>query len=206
MTRREVVSRLRGDLNEHFGDSVIYNRHLWNDFWTASKVLIQRESDVNKLINQHIFKPYNLDTEEVNLYEGSCVPIECVACRVKLPKVIMSKTGMVYSFLGSPDMSTRIYVVNPSDFIVKSKIKGNRALYAFFEDDYLYFSKCMPCVKLLAVTEDSDEPTDGKCSIMDQEVGMSDYLLEGAFALAKESLMVALRKQYDVVPNKDPNS
>lgn len=203
MTRREVVSRLREDLIEHFDDSVLYNRHLWNSFWTASRVLIQREHDANKLKNQNIFQHYNLDTEEVNLYEGSCVPLECVSCRARIPKIVMSKTGLVYSFLGSPDMSTRYNIVNPSDFIVKSKIKGVRTRFAFLEGDFIYLSECIPCLKLMAVPEDAKDATDGTCSVMDIEVEISDYLIEGALTIAKESLSATLRKQYDHVPNKN---
>ena len=118
----------------------------------------------------------------------------------------MSKTGMIYSFLGSPDMNIRYNIVNPGDFIVKSKIKGTRTRFAFVEGDYVYLSQCIPCLKLLAVPENEEGTTEGKCSVMDMEVDMSNYLLEGALAIAKESLSATLRKPYDHVPNKNVTS
>ena len=184
MTRREVISRLRGDLVEHFDDSTLYNRQLWGAFWSATLVLLQREADGNKLTNQNIFKPYNLDTEEVNQFENSCVPLECIACQATIPEVVMSKTGPIHSFLGSPDMSLRYDIVNPTEFVVKSKIKGNRTRYALYEGNKLKLSHCIPCLLLLAVPgANGQAPPTGKCSVMDLEVGMPSYLVEGAIGI-----------------------
>ena len=205
MTPRQITSRLRADLKEHFDDSVLYNRHLWNAFWTSTRVLLQREADANKLKDQMVFSSYNLDTEEVNLYEGSCVPLECISCRVKFPKPVMAKKGPIYSFVGSPDLSVKYTIVDPQEFVVKSKIKGVRERYAFLEGDYLYLSKCIPCVKVLVAPEDDATTIDGKpvCGILDQEVVLPNYLIEGGLALAKESMMVFLRKAYDPTANKN---
>ena len=204
MTRREIVSRLRNDLNAHSADSVLTNRHLWNAFWTTSRVLIQREADTNKLKDQYAsFKSYDLNTEQVDIYEGTCVPISCIACRVELPKVLTSKTGLVYSFLGSPDFHTRYVIVSPFEFQVKTKIKGSATRYAFVEGGFLYLSKCLPCLKLLAIPEEDDIEVGGVCSIMDEPVGISDYLVEGALILAKESLSFALQVPYDHSANKN---
>ena len=205
MTRREIVSRLRNDLNAHSADSVITNRHLWNAFWTTSRVLVQREADANKLKDQYAsFKSYNLDTEEVDKYEGTCVPISCISCRVKLPKVLTSKTGLVYSFLGSPDMFTYYVIVSPFEFGIKAKIKGTKTRYAFVDGDFLYLSKCIPCLKLLAIPEEDDLEVGGVCSIMDEPVGLPDYLVEASLVLAKQSLSVALQVPYDHSANKNP--
>ena len=207
MTRRQIISRLRLDLKEHFSDSVLYNRHLWNAFWTASRVLIQREADANKLKDQNVFTAYNVDTEEINAYEGSCVPLECISCRAKFPKALFSKTGPIYSFVGSVDMSTKFTLVNPQEFVVKSKIKGIRERYAFLEGDYIYLSKCIPCLKILVAPEDDSLSADGKqkCGLLDEQVSMSDYLVEASLAIAKESLSVFFRKGYDHTATKNEN-
>ena len=207
MTRRQIISRLRLDLKEHFSDSVLYNRHLWNAFWTASRVLIQREADANKLKDQNVFTSYNVDTEEINTYEGSCVPLECISCRAKFPKALFSKTGPIYSFVGSVDMSTKFTLVNPQEFVVKSKIKGIRERYAFLEGDYIYLSKCVPCLKILVAPEDDSLSADGKqkCGLLDEQVSMSDYLVEASLAIAKESLSAFFRKGYDHTATKNEN-
>ncbi len=207
MTRRQIISRLRLDLKEHFSDSVLYNRHLWNAFWTSSRVLIQREADANKLKDQNVFTSYNVDTEEINMYEGSCVPLECISCRVKFPKPLMSKTGPIYSFVGSQDMSTKYTIVNPQEFVIKSKIKGIKERYAFLENDYLYLSKCIPCLKILVAPEDDSLSVEGKakCGLLDETVSLTDYLIEASLAIAKESLSVFFRKGYDHTATKNEN-
>lgn len=207
MTKREIVSRLRQDLNEHFSDSVLFNRHLWNAFWTASRVLVQREADNNKLKDQsRNFKTYNLDTEDVNLYEGTCVPLECIACRAKVPKLMVSKNGPIYGFIGSPDMHTSYTVVSPLEYAIKTKITGTKAKFAFIEGDYLYFSKCLSCVKLVGIPDGDDDADGASCSVMDDSVAISDYLIEGSLAMAKQSLTVVLQKPYDHVANKNTQS
>ena len=55
----------------------------------------------------------------------------------------------------------------------------------------------------MAVPEDAKDATDGTCSVMDIEVEISDYLIEGALTIAKESLSATLRKPYDHIPNKN---
>ncbi len=204
MTIREVVSRLRNDLKEHTQDSVYYNRHLWNAFWTASRLLLQREADGEGIKDMRSFKSVILDTEEVNKYEGTCVPLECAVCRVKLDKPLMSKKGMVYHFVGSIDMHTEFKVVSPQDFKVKAGIKGVRVNYAYLEGDYLYLSKCTPCIKVIAVFNDfSTTNTKGSCSILDSEIGIPDYLIEGSLSLAKQHLLPTLSKAYDHTQNKN---
>lgn len=206
-TRRTIVSRLRHDLLEHTSDSQIYNRHLWNAFWTASRLLIQREADSNNLVNQDVFTSFYIDTEKVDVFENTCVPLECIACRAKLPKPLMSKTGPITGFVGSPDMSVSYTIVNPVEFTIKSRVKGVRERYAYIDGDYIYLSKCIPCLKAMVATE-QDTPTtkDGEnvtCGILDTPVNMPDYLIEGSMAIALERLRVAISKPYDHTANKN---
>ena len=205
-TRRHVVSRLRQDLGESSADSMWFNRQLWDAYWQAAKLVIQRANDENKLVNQsQIFKKFNLDTEEVNGLEDTCVPLECISCRVKLPeKILHSKMGPIYAFLGSPDMNTQYVIVSPQEFIVKSKIKGTKARFACQDGDYLYLSKCIPCIQYLAFPDELMEGT-GKCSIMDQEVPIPSYFEDSIIKLAKESL-VGKQANYDHVANKNTQS
>ena len=101
-TKREVIHRIRHDLAEHSADSVLTNRYLWASFWDAAKLLAQRAYDDSSMRDQIVFETFDLDTEEHNPFDGTCVPLECIACRVKVPAPVMSKNGMIYSYIGSP--------------------------------------------------------------------------------------------------------
>ena len=205
-TRRQIVSRLRQDLGESTADSMWFNRQLWSAYWDAAKMVIQRANDENKLVNQsQIFKKFNLDTEDVNGFEDTCVPLDCISCRVKLPEPILhSKVGPVYAFLGSPDMYTQYVIVTPQEFIIKSKIKGTKMRFAFQEGDFLFLSKCIPCVLYRAFPDELLEG-DGKCSVMDQEVPVPGYLEDSILKMAKEAL-VGKQGNYDHVANKNTQS
>ena len=198
---------MREETKETSADSVLSNRHLWNAFWRASRVLIQREADEAALNDQNIFDVLMIDTEEVTKFEGTCVPLDCAVCRAKIPKPLMGKkTGFIYSFVGSPDMHTSFSVVSPYEFPIKAKVKGTSQKYAYLEGDYMYFSKCLPCVKIVGVFDEFTEQADGQCSIMDRAVNIPDYLIEGSIRVAKENLGVFLQKQQDHVANKDTKS
>lgn len=200
-TKREAIFRLRNDLREVTADSPMTNRYLWSVFWDAAKLVLQRAHDDGTLRDQNIFQPYYLDTEEVNLYEGSCVPLECISCRVKIPEPVMSKTGPMYSVLASADLYTRYALVNPTEFEIKSKIKGTKQRYAFLEGKYIYLSKCVPCIKFSVV------PTDGlsesKCGVMDTNAFVPDYLFDAAIAIAKDNISRFLNKPVDHTANKN---
>lgn len=206
MVIRDVTSRFRNEVKEHYHDSVLSNRLLWNIFWTASRLVLQRNADDNKLWNQNIFTTINVDTEEVNKFAGTCVPLECAICRAKIPKPLTSKTGFIYNFVGSPDFHTSFSVVNQFEFGVKTKIK-TATNFAFIDGEYMYFSKCLPCVKIVGLFEEfSDTQVSGLCSVMDTEVNLPDYLIEPTLRMAKENLGIFLQKTYDHVANKNTQS
>lgn len=206
-TRRTIVNRLRHDVNEHSSDSQIFNRYLWNAFWSASRLLVQREADANKLVDQDVFTSFHIETEQVNMFENTCVPIDCIACRAKLPKPLMSKSGPITSFIGSPDMSVSYTIVTPMEFTIKSRIKGVRERYAYIDGDYIYLSKCIPCLKAVIATEQDVVPDkDGEkiaCGILDTPINIPDFLIEGSLAIARENLRLALSKPYDHSANKN---
>jgi hypothetical protein len=120
----------------------------------------------------------------------------------------MSKTGPIYSFVGSPDMSVKYTVVNPQEFVIKSKIKGVRERYMFLEGDYGYLSKCIPCLKILVAPDEDPTSVKGgnQCGLLDEEVTLPDYMVEASIALAKQSLTIFLQKQYDHSANKNESN
>lgn len=200
-TKREAIARLRHDLGEHSADSQLTNRYLWSALWDAAKLLMQRSYDDGSLRDQAVFETYNLDTEEYNPFDGTCVPLDCIACRVKVPEPAMSKNGPVYSFLGSPDMTTQYAIVNAQEFAVKAKVKGIRQRFAFYENGYLMLSKCIPCVKFTVLP--SSGMTSSKCGVMDTECQVPDHLFDASVAIARENIARAVAKPYDHVANKN---
>lgn len=198
MTKREVIHRLRHDIREHSADSVLTNRHLWAAFWNAAKLLMQRAHDDSSLKDQSVFETFDIDTEEYNPFDGSCVPLDCIACRAKIPAPVTSKSGMIYSYIGSPDLHTQYAVVNPQEFAIKSKIKGTRQRYAFYENGYLHLSKCIPCLRVSMLP---DVSVGNSCGVMDTVCPVPDYLIDAAIAISKEN--VAISKAYDHVADKN---
>jgi len=164
-------------------------------------VLLQRDADSRKLVNQMgLFKSYSVDTEAVNKYDGTCVPLECIQCRAKFPDVMMAESGPIFSFIGSPDLSSEYNIVSPIEYAVKTRVRGVKGGFAFFDGGYIYLSKCIPCLKIMAVP--SFDAKAG-CGVLNQEISFPGKVIEGATTLAKESLMVALKKQYDYSSNKN---
>jgi hypothetical protein len=202
MKVREAVSRLRNVMKEHYSDSVLSNRFLWDLIKTASYQLIQREG--NSIYNSSNFKCDFFDTEEVNLLENSCVPLNCLGCRFKLPETMDNKFGIVYRFLGTPDLSKQFTIVSPANFSAKEKIRGS-GNYAFIDGDYVYFKKCYPCFKFCYLHSDLLAEDSTKCSKMDSEISIPNHLLEVVFRMSPESLNVFARKPYDHVTNKSSN-
>lgn len=203
MTIREVVARIRGDLSQVSADSTFTDRHLFNAFWTASRLILQRNADEGISINGKSFTSTVVNTEEVNKFEGTCVPLSCAVCRAKIRKPLMGKKrGFIYHFVGSVDYATSFSVVTPYEFPIKTAIKG-AGNFAYIDGDYIYFSKCLPCVRITALFEEYGGDTDaGGCSVMDNEVAIDDFLIEAAIRMAKENLA---RNPYDHSANKNAN-
>lgn len=203
MTIRDIVARIRGDLVQVSADSVFTDRHLFNAFWTASRLILQRHADDGIPINGKSFKSMVLNTEEVNKFDGTCVPLQCAVCRAKIGKPLMGKKrGFIYHFVGSVDYSTSFSVVTPYEFPIKTAIKG-AGNFAYIDGEYIYFSKCLPCVRVVALFEEYGGDSDtGGCSVMDNEIALEDFLIEGAVRMAKENL---IRAPYDHSANKNTN-
>lgn len=204
MLVKEAISRVRNTLKEYIADSRLSSRYVWNVIWTTSSYLIEKEKGLHNL---DIFKPISLDTEEVNKYEGSCVPLSCIVCRVKLPSGVEGKKGLIYRYIGSPDLSTTFKLVSPLAFGRKKKIRMNAQNYAFLEEGYIYLDECFPCVKVAYFPNDSDEALDSTsgCSKLDRESPVPDYLLHAIFKMSFEELTLHARIPFDHLTNKNRN-
>lgn len=202
MKIKEIISRGRNMLKEYYGDSTLSARFVWNIVRTIAFQLIDREK--NSIYKVNVFKYVNLDAEEVNLLESSCVPLNCMGCRIKIPKGLENKHGLIYSFLGSPDMSQNWTIVSPNNFKDKKKLRG-KGRYAYIDGDYIYFDKCLPCYKLGYIPEDLEELTtlgEG-CSVLELDSPIPDHLLYPVFRMAPQEFALYVQKPYNHITNKN---
>lgn len=202
MKIKELVSRGRNMLKEYYNDSTLSARFIYNVIKVISYELIKREK--NKIYKSNIFKYIDLPTEEINLLESSCVPLNCMGCRVKIPKALQNSDGIIYSFLGSPDMSQSWTIVSPSSFLSKTKVRGS-GKYAYTDGDYIYFNKCLPCYKLGYIPEDLNEllNLEEGCAIQELESAIPEHLLYAIFRMAPADFSIYLQKPYNHLTNKN---
>lgn len=200
MTINEATSRLRGMVKEHFSDSVLRDRFLWNIIWSATKLLIHRELQRKDLSNLSIYQTYNIDVEEVDILEDSCVPDHCFKCRAKVPKLMETESGPVYKFIGTPDYSREFVFTSINSARVKTKIRGNKEAYAYQVGTWLYLTRCYPCIVIVGIPE-GDVKTG--CNKRGAPAPIPGHLEESVFRMAFENLSIFLQKQYDHVPNKN---
>lgn len=205
MTIREAVSRLRNNLKEFYGDSVLSNRHLYNIIYTMSLAYLER--DKRTLYNLDIFTPVNIDAEEVNIYEGSCVILDCKVCRYKLEDLMENKYGFIYKYVGTPDYKNQYHITSPNTYNRKTNIRGNKTKYGWIENEYIYIPDCPPCIKVLYLSSNgvSLNSVDG-CSIMDNKLTIPDYLIDNVIKGSMSELQIFIAKNFDVTENKNPNN
>ena len=198
MTNGEVISLLRNSIKEVTSDSIYTNRFLYNTLRVNAFMYLERER--KSLSNLNIFTTKTIDTEEVNLYEDSCVPLDCKGCRIKLP-VISTKIGPLYKFIASADMSQEWKLVNPLSFVRKNKMKS-RYNYAYLDGDYAYFTDCPECVKVCFASSDLEEGTSDSCSRLEDEFFLPDHLLTYVIQDSLRQIGALISKAQDHIQNK----
>jgi len=196
MTINTVVSRLRNGLKEVSRDSYYTNRQLWNIALTSFLKIINQRKNIHKL---DIFTKGDFEVEEVNLLENSCVPLNCIGYRVCLDDVLETKQGLVFKYIGSPDLSELFKLVSPKTYQLKlDKTKGNTN-YAFFDSGYLYFNKYFPCLKISYLSKDGECVS---CSKLDNKLNIPDFILDDVIKMSLQELAPLLQKQPDRVGDK----
>ena len=204
MTIREIVFRVLSDLNQTPGDANLSTRHAWSAFWGSMRVLLRREHDMNRLLNSNLYKTQVFNTEKVDKYADSCVPLSCAVCRIKLPKVLFSAKGPVFRLVGN-DFEQRFTVVSAFDFENKTTLKGNKTKYAYVEGEYLYLSECVPCLKIGFIPEDLDYSSPDGCSILDTSLDFPPHLFEPALSMTKQSISTKVQIPTDTTNNNNSN-
>ena len=197
MTVAEATSRVRGDLKETTGDTVLSKRHIYSILVSSRKTLIER--------NKHrIYKElptHRIETEKVNLSEYSCVPLDCEVCRAYLGKVISTKDGYSISGIGSEDLSLRFNLVTATQYQNKLKLDP-RGAYAFIDEDYLYLSECLPCIRASYI---KDSISEGGCNRLEEAFDIPAYIEAAVFQLTKQELGMYLQRPLDIVQNNNSN-
>ena len=203
MKIKTVVSRLRNTLREYHPDTRVSNRYLWNVAYTASLDLLEREK--RTLHNLDIYKTISMPSEEVDIYADTCVPLECIGCRYKLPEGYSEgKNGLRYKYIATPDKSTTFHLVPPQSFQSRINIKGNNKNYSYLEGGYLYTSKCYPCIQISLLTEDGLTTED--CNILDSTSPIPDRLLNRVFQMSFSELFNMIKIPIPEIDNKNIGS
>lgn len=198
MTVRNAIDRLRSDIKELTGDTHLSNRHLYSILKSSRDVLLERNKD---RIYRTGLPKREIDTERVLLSEVSCVSLDCYVCRAKVGNVSNTKDGPLLVGIGSPDFSETFNLVTADRYEDKVSMdpEGN---YAFLDGEYLYLSKCIPCIKVGVVNNIQGNES---CGILDTDVGIPDYLVDALFKMSLESLRWHLSKPLDITQNANPN-
>lgn len=204
MTIGEIVGRIRATIKETTSDSYISNRHIWSSVRTAALMYIKRD---RRFYSSNVFTTETRNPEPVDIYEDTCVPLSCISCRVDLSDVIEDGSGIVYQYITTIDGSKEFKIVTPKQFQIKSKKTKGRELYAYYENEALYFSQCFDCIKISYLKDSlKNSEANSSCGIMDEESFIPDYLLEPSIKTAIQELSITKQIPEDTSTNKSSNS
>ena len=143
MIVKEAIDGLKARIKESYNDTLITNRLGWSLIRSAVGTLLHRD---RSRLGRQLFKNLRYDTETVNLAEVSCVPLDCLACRIKLDGIMTTKNGPLIGYIGSDDGYTSYNLVTPMEYRRNQRIQPKFENYAFIDGEYLYLDKCIPCV------------------------------------------------------------
>lgn len=192
-----AISRVRNGIKEVSRDSVYTNRFIWNVILSNFTRLLNQRPNIHTL---DVFTSLDLDVEEVNLLESSCVPLDCKGYRVKIEDALETKHGLLFRYIATPDLSETFTLVSPKVFQLKiNKTKGNTH-YAFLEDEYLYLNKYYPCIKVSYLSKYGSA---NDCCILNNDTNIPDYLLDAAVKQAIQEIAPSLQKPTDRILDKN---
>lgn len=205
MTVGQAISKVRGVLKKTTGDNMLSKRLIYSILSSSLNTLLERNKD--QLYRSDMYVTARLTPERVLLSEVSCVPLDCEVCRVKLIDPIYTKSGPIIRWVGPENLNSegnsQFRIVTPSQFQNKIKLNPNGS-YAFIEDGYLYLQECLPCVKVVYMSNSST--SSDSCSKLDAEFNVPNFLEDAVFKLTYQDLSYYLQTPFDVTQNKNPNS
>lgn len=148
MINREAVYKIRKLFREVNADSRLSNRLVFSLMENASKWLISRESDKQKLIrNDKAFQMLKcVEVIEAPLIDPCCgIKSLCTMYRTKnrIPELYEDSNGVIIRGVLTIDGQTSLFQIKPSEWERKQNNpwidKDKKNKYFFYSDGYLYF-------------------------------------------------------------------
>lgn len=221
MKRRELISGIKNNIKEVNADSRLSNRLIWFNFQSAAKLIMRQEADKKKLWASLKFESICIEMEEVSTNVCDCVylPSDCTIYRskYKIPEISEYSLGPIIQGVYSIDLSKKLFKSTPTTYQTKKSIRNNTTLYYFIYNGYLYspnFSSKRLMVSALFDTstvglkcgELNSEASAVKCSIMDDDIGYPDYVIDIAKTMTEQKLLQTYKAIIeDTLNNKNPN-
>lgn len=211
MTNREIISSVLTGVRENGSDSILFNKYIYTTLFRKAIVLMKRDTDQKRNIYMSSSmwgEPVNIEMEEVNILEDTClcIPINCPRYRSKkkLGDIIETGYGFMFQYISSPDNSVQFRYTTPSSYQTKSKIKYNKTKYAFIENDYLYTPNAeFPCLKVVGMFNALEG---SNCSRLDNNFPCPEYLIDFVVKDTIQELLIGKQLPVDPVNNKNVNN
>lgn len=218
MTNRMVISRIRKIFKEVHADSRFTSRLAYSILLSISKLLIKRDSERLKMMNQsNLFKKLKcVEIIEAPAIDPCCgIKSKCTVFRTKdrLPTIYADTYGPLIRNVTTIDGSKTLTSIQPQEF---ERIENNpwnkkrSTKYYFYSDGYLYFPRgSFKMVDVDAYWEESidgiskckDKSTeDKKCQpFLDRDFNIPGYFEATLFQLAEQEI----KGTYASIPTKE---
>ncbi len=168
MTNREMISKLRKRIQEKDADSTFTNKFLYSSLKEHAKWLIKREISAGRIYRStDLFQTRPCMPVVKASKVSDCCPIKtkCVVFRTryKLDDVWKDEYGPIITRVTSIDGSTEYMILSARDYNNKKEspyFKYDKALYAFYDNDYIWFENKAP--KKINITFFPQDDIEGK--------------------------------------------
>jgi hypothetical protein len=206
MKNKEVISRLRTTIKEHYRDSILSNKYLYNLLKTSALFIIKREFDTknNVFMQSSLFSSACIDMVKVSSL--SCdigIETDCKIWRSKnkLPLYAESSGGFIYQSISSMDGSVQFTLSSAYMTGIKEKVKYNKNKYCWIENGYLYSNNAYPNLKIVGLFLESTN----NCSRLEDVFPISDYNIHVVIQETLKELGLSKQIPYQTVQDKNSN-
>lgn len=204
MTKREIISLVRNELNTITLDDKISNRYIYSKLITYADIIIKRESDTRRLFNStNIFSVDDcFKLKESKLI--NCTTVYIPNCTTvmksvnKLPTFYSSIYGNLL-IISTLDESNRFEQTTPENYknIANREFKP-RTGYYWINDGYLVIPNSeVEAVKLRWV----DKKEVNQVTSLDEKIGIPEWLISDVVRMA----VVDIRNMRAIVKDENPD-
>lgn len=204
MTKREIISLVRNELNTITLDDRISNRYIYSKIISYADIIIKRESDTRRLFNStNIF----LVDEFFKLKESkliNCTTVYIPNCTTvmksvnKLPTFYSSIYGNLL-IISTLDESNRFEQTTPENYknISNREFKPKTGYY-WISDGYLIIPNSeVEAVKLRWV----DKKEVNQVTSLDEKIGMPEWLISDVIRM----VVVDIRNMRSITKDENPD-